>query len=312
MLLNIVKTRYLDLPIYLDVGQIVSGYTLERSASIGGGIYDYGSPASPGNNLTLGGAVRFADSPTITYTPLTGEKFLESFLAPVEPGKVFALIQAGYAADFILELSVDSLNGLRNRPVTLGSKHHADPEFYKAIALIRELQDTAAIGLRVERATNSQPSTVVFFRADKLGPETQARISELRNTLGLAAGQSAFKLVSSPLRGAEGELAVNSRSLSQMMTALALNVEVPAKHLERKLAPPMSERLSDHEPLLRVRSGPKEPDGAFVSVPYEGQWFWIDNDDWRSKRTFSSILFLFTVANAGSSHSLPTLTIPTR
>ncbi len=117
LLLNIIKTRYLDPPIYLDVGQIVSGYTLERSASIGGGLYDYGSPASPGNNLTLGGAVRFADSPTITYTPLTGENFLESFLGPVEPGKVFALIQAGYAADFILELSVDSLNGLRNRPV---------------------------------------------------------------------------------------------------------------------------------------------------------------------------------------------------
>ena len=34
MLLNLVKTRYLDLPIYLEVGQIVSGYSLETSLNV--------------------------------------------------------------------------------------------------------------------------------------------------------------------------------------------------------------------------------------------------------------------------------------
>jgi hypothetical protein len=36
MLLNIIKARCIDLPIYPDVGQIVSGYTLETTANIGG------------------------------------------------------------------------------------------------------------------------------------------------------------------------------------------------------------------------------------------------------------------------------------
>jgi hypothetical protein len=53
-------------------------------------------------------------------------------------------------------------------------------------------------------------------------------------------------------------------------------------------------------------------DVSQLVVPYEGQWFWIANDDWRSKRTFSSILFLFTLANTGTSQNLPSLTIPTR
>ena len=312
MLLNIVKTRYLDLPIYLDVGQIVCGYRLETSANVGGAWYDKGGQVSPGNTLTLGGAARFADSPTITYTPLTGEKFLEAFVAPIDPAKIFSLVQTGYAADYILELSVDALNGLRNRPVTIGARREADPDFFRVLTLLREVQDAAALGLRVERPARGQPATVLFFRSDKVGPQEQAKIAEVRALLGCAPGQSAFMIVQSPVRGGSNELAVATRSLSQIVAALAAGVEVPPVHLARKLVPPVAAPFSDREHLLRVHSGAEEPDGAFVAVPYDGQWFWIANDDWRSKRTFSSILFLFTLANTGAPQSLPVLTIPTQ
>jgi len=46
-----------------------------------------------------------------------------------------------------------------------------------------------------------------------------------------------------------------------------------------------------------------------VAVSYEGEWFWVANDDWKSKRTFTSILFLFTLTDA-SGQGLPVLTIP--
>jgi hypothetical protein len=61
-----------------------------------------------------------------------------------------------------------------------------------------------------------------------------------------------------------------------------------------------------------VRSGSTSPEDAFVEVSYEGEWLWIANDDWKSKRSFTSILFPFTLADAGDDAEKPVLTIPTQ
>jgi len=310
MLLNLVKTRYLDLPIYLDVGQIVSGYTLETSGSLAGSLTE--TTAVGGNTAAAGASVRFTDRPTITYTPLTGDKFLQGFLTPIDPAKVFALIQAGYAADFILGLSVDSLNGLRNHAVSLGSKRTADPEFFRVLTLLRDIQDAGAVGMRIERSTNPRPATVLFFRDDRVEPAVQQQIDEVRNLLGVGPGQNLFHLVRSPFRGDPGELAVNTRSLYQLLISLALGVEIPQSHRDRQLAPPLATPSLDDSTFVRIHSGPKKPGDAFVAVSYEGEWFWIANNDWKSKRTFSSILFLFTLADTGGTERLPMLTIPTQ
>lgn len=45
--------------------------------------------------------------------------------------------------------------------------------------------------------------------------------------------------------------------------------------------------------------GPDKPKDNYISISYEDEWFWIANDDWKSKRIFRSILFLFTLTDAG-------------
>ena len=52
-LLNIVKGRYLDVPVFLDVTQIVSSYSLESTASAGGNIA-IGGGVLGGDAVTLG------------------------------------------------------------------------------------------------------------------------------------------------------------------------------------------------------------------------------------------------------------------
>ena len=73
-LLNIVKLRYLDLPVFLDVSSIVAGYSMETTGSLGGQLSS--SSAIQRNSLSVGASGKFTDRPTITYVPMTGEKFL--------------------------------------------------------------------------------------------------------------------------------------------------------------------------------------------------------------------------------------------
>ena len=54
-----------------------------------------------------------------------------------------------------------------------------------------------------------------------------------------------------------------------------------------------------------------KPWDAFVSIPYRGHWFLIDDRDPASKNMFSFILLLFTFVETGSKDITPVLSIPT-
>jgi hypothetical protein len=62
--------------------------------------------------------------------------------------------------------------------------------------------------------------------------------------------------------------------------------------------------------LLNIRSSQEKPNDAFVKVHYRDHWFYIDDRDFRSKRMFSFLLFLFTLAETEAPKKAPMITIP--
>ena len=117
-LLNIVKVRYVDTPFFIDVPQITSGYTLERSGTTDLSINPAFFLNAPFDDLLaarLGLRASFQDRPTISYTPQTGSQFIRNVTTPISPSSVLFLVQAGYAADMVLDIAVESINGVKNR-----------------------------------------------------------------------------------------------------------------------------------------------------------------------------------------------------
>ena len=309
-LLNIVKIRYMDLPVFVDVASIVSGYSVETSGSLGGQVSSAG--AIQGNSLLLGASGKFTDRPTITYVPMTGEKFLQGLITPIDPKNIFFMVQAGYAADFILGLTVEGLNGVRNRSNAGGVVREADPEFTRALELMREVQAAGAVGMRVEEDKVKSQTAVLFFRRDDLPADIMEKTAEIRRLLKLPADQPKFVLTYSPMRGAENELAVHSRSMLQIMQAFASHLDVPEAHLKDHRAMPTFENTApeDRRDGVRIYSGKEKPEDTFAAVHYRSHWYWIDDADWRTKRALTAVMFFFTLAETGGTDRLPLITIP--
>lgn len=310
-LLNIVKVRYMDLPVFMDVASIVNGYSMQTGVSVNGTLSS--QKAIQGDFASIGGQAIYTDRPTITYVPMTGEKFLRGLITPLDPKNIFYLLQSGYAADFILGLAVESLNGVRNRTTAGGAVREADPAFLRALELLRDMQAAGAFGMRVEEDKAKGSTGVVFFRRDDVPGVIAEKGAEIRRLLKLAPDQQKFVLAYSPMRGAANELAVNSRSMLQIMQAFAGRMDVPAVHLKDRSAWPSLETASTAEgsqQTVRIHSGKDKPADAFAAVRYRDYWFWVDNGDLQTKRALTVVMFFFTLADTGSPEKLPLITIP--
>lgn len=309
-LLNIVKLRYFDPPIFVDVGQIVAGYSLETGVNAGGQISS--ANAIQGNSALFGASGKFTDRPTITYTPLTGNKFVKALMTPLLPESVFFMIQAGWPADGVLMAAVASLNGLKNQESSIAGVTPPDPEFLRALELLRNIQRSGAVSLRVQQDAQKKQTSLLSFRSKDVPEATLAEIRELRRLLRLDQEATEFTLVFGGTPAHDKEVAVVTRSLLHIMGTMAAQVEVPAGDVAQGRATPGLQDGAEAAPasLLRIHSSSGKPADASVAVSYRDAWFWIDDRDLRSKRSFAFMLILFTLADTGEKESLPLITIP--
>jgi hypothetical protein len=314
MLLNLVKLRYSDTPVFLDVGQIVSGYTLQSTFSASGNVFSTSGtvPGVPNSSIGLGAQGQFTDRPTITYAPLMGERFARSLMTPIPPPALLSLIQAGYPIDLTLRLAVHTLNGIQNRFGGAARRRPADPEFYDLLARLRRIQDSGAIGMRVHRVGREE--AVVMTLRQKVQPSIEADILMIRQLLGLDPQGGEFRVVYGAVAADDKELAMLTRSILDILIDMASFISVPETHVqERRVAPtadPETGPGGPIPPLVRILSSFEKPGDAFVAVPYRDHWYWIDDRDMPSKALFSFLMFLFTLVETGDKGAPPVVTIP--
>ncbi|HEU4342229.1 MAG TPA: hypothetical protein VFU31_11710 [Candidatus Binatia bacterium] len=312
MLLNLVKLRYGDAPVFLDVASVINQYGIEGSLGFSGNWTHNAQAPWPYSALyNWFGTGRYAERPTITYSPLSGEKFARSLMTPIPPAAVLNFLQAGYPVDVVLRLMVHSINGIQSRYG--GARMRvADPEFYTLVEKLREVQHSGDIGMRVRR-TGEQTSTLVIF-SRKPNPTIEAARAEVRKILGLDPKSEEFSVVYGSVAANDKEIAILTRSMLEILIDLASYIEVPAASAtERRTFPTPAPEVVNGAPLaplIRILSSPQIPADAFAAVPYQQDWYWIDDRDLGSKRLFSFIMFLFTLTETGEKQGAPIITIP--
>ena len=90
----------------------------------------------------------------------------------------------------------------------MGSRQKADPEFFRVLSLMREIQDAGAVGLRIEQPTNGQPATILFFRSDKLEAADSEQDGGGVRVAGPRSGRRRISTGAVPLRGARAKWAL--------------------------------------------------------------------------------------------------------
>jgi hypothetical protein len=310
-LLNIVKLRYADMPLFMEVASIVSGYTLESEVNLGGNIVFTGTDS---DLLSLGASGKYIDRPTITYAPVTGQKFNKSFMTPIPPSAILFLMQSGWPIDVIFPITVDTVNGLRSHIAGGKDARKGDPDYYKVIALLRKIQKSGALGMRVIQKKDLKESTVMFFHQKNISPEIEQAFEALNLLLGLEKGDREMTISYGFIPRTDDEIALLTRSILQIMVEMAKQIDVPAVHIAEGRT---GGRIANHRDLnqdqvklITVAQSVDRPEHAFTAVKYKEHWFSIDDRDFESKRSFAVLMLLFSLTESSGKEGLPLVTIP--
>ncbi|MFZ9011479.1 MAG: hypothetical protein ACO20W_06245, partial [Anaerohalosphaeraceae bacterium] len=233
----------------------------------------------------------------------------QNFLTPVPPRAILFLVQSGWPADLILNLTLDSVNGLRSKSYGGGTPREGDQEFYEFIDLLRQLQVSGNIGMRLKVDKEADETIIIVFHRKNMAPEQQAMLKRLQELLQIDGEAEELEVNYGALARSPNEIAMLTRSMLQIMIELAVSIDVPQEHVDKQYTTPTSEP-GRFKRALGVKVSTEEPETSFASVFYQDHWFYLEHSDFESKRTFSFIMLLFSLTETGGGEGLPMVTIP--
>ncbi len=145
LLLNIVRLRYADSPIFIDLPNITSQFEVAARGNYMGG---YGNQTPGPASLGIGD-LSFRDTPTLSYHPREGREIAKALLTPLS-ADLFIVVNAGANLEQLLLFSVNDINDVPNAPraTTLVPKSSEDNSRYlRAIRLLTSLREQEATEL---------------------------------------------------------------------------------------------------------------------------------------------------------------------
>ena len=309
LLLNLVRLKYRDTPYFLEVSGLASQLSLSTQIKSKASLLP-----SVSDNYALEGSLGYTEKPTISYSPLQGDKFVKRLLTPVSADKIILLYRSGWSIERVLRLAVQRINGIKNAPSASGPTPNYVPEFQafvKATKIMRELQKQD--GLKFYYAMHQNTPVLVM---DLLSSDVSQKTSELLQTLKLPLQTTYYFASDNLTKNNQQFTSLETRSMLGMLFFLSQNIAVPEVHRQAGLVT-VTRQQNNSEfnwnevsgDLLKIKSSSSKPAQSAVSVHYRGYWFYIDDADLPSKSTFSMLSELFSLQSGNSKQVAPVLTL---
>jgi len=158
-------------------------------------------------------------------------------------------------------------------------------------------------------------STLVYSLAKEALelPETHKLVEMLR----LTPGKTEYPIRMNDIDHDPNLIRLRTRSVMGLLYYLSQSIEAPQEDVRKgKLT---TTKYADGRPfdwsdlfsnLFQIKSSPEKPSDAFVSIKYRGSWFYINDTDVESKRTYALFSQIFAIQAGKINVERPILTLP--
>ena len=166
LLINIVRLRYADSPVFIDLPNITSQFEMAGRGNYLGG---YGNQ-TPGRASLGFGELSLRDTPTLSYHPREGREIAKALLTPLS-ADLFIVVNAGANLEQLLLMTINDINDVPNAPraTTLVPRVPDDNAiFLRGIRLLASLRDRDATELAF--GTDEESDRLLRPDPQELGP----------------------------------------------------------------------------------------------------------------------------------------------
>lgn len=155
LLLNLVRLRYADSAVFVDLPNITSQFEVAGTSNYTGG---YGNQFAGLANLGIG-EISLRDTPTLSYHPRHGREIAQTLLNPLSTD-LFSVVSAGGRLDQLFWLTLNDINDVQNaaRATVLVPRTPDDnARFLRGVQLLAEIDDRggAEIGFASSEETDN-------------------------------------------------------------------------------------------------------------------------------------------------------------
>lgn len=308
VLAMIVRMRYGEPTGLLAVSSVTASMSIQARA---GAEFGVGPDSNfDGNLVPLSSGFAYEENPTISYTPLQGQRYMRQLLSPLPIDLTMLLLRTLHTSPESLTFLLRSINGIHN-PDFLAESAAPDPNFGRLVEILSSLARSGELNWAQQSGPN--PSFVLVIRAGA----SETLVSELYGLLGFEPEEDAAGLLALPVRLSigrppEARLHLETRSLYELLHLAAAAVDVPPEHLESGIAHPLPP-LGPAGQGFQIRRSKSRPKEAVTATYLHDWWYYLDATDARSKLTFLILEALISerVADAANhAAAAPVLTVP--